>query len=342
MQIFRNQWRWQNILRTHRSESPSSYIYFSGPLADLIGLPGTQSKPIWRLEPNVFHVREPAPIYLIFRSCSYEFLKAIRNEKPGEIVFFIDDNIWEIGEESYLPADYRKRLLKYKSDIFQPLCELADIIISPSAKILEHYTEKSSIQIEPALIGDVSTLEHFDTANEPIELVFCGTRSHLVDLDMIAPDLRRLLDDFPNLRLTTFLGRHVPRLLQHPQSTRLQPMTWTAYRQFQRENNFHISVSPAIDTAFNQSRSISRMMDNAYFGAAGLFTDQNPFSQVIDHGRNGLLVDSSNGNWYEAVSQLIDNPKELVGLAYNGQITARKIGDRSVRRRFLLNFLGLS
>lgn len=342
MKIFQNQWRWQNILRSQPVESPSAFIYFSGPLAELIGPRDEMSKPIWRLEPNVFQVREPDPIYLIFRRCSHRFLQEIQTKKPGKIVFFIDDNIWEVGEESCLPEDYRKRLLQYKSEIFLPLGEIADTIISPSASILEHYAGKNCVLIAPSLVGDVSALKHFDAAGEPVEMVFCGTRSHLADLEMIAPDLRRLLDDFPNLRFTTFLGRHVPRLLQHRQSTHLRPMNWPTYRQFQQENNFHISVSPAIDSAFNQSRSISRMMDNAYFGAAGLFTDQKPFNEIIDHGLNGMLVDSSNGNWYEAISRLINNPKGLVALAYNGQITAGGIGDRVVHRRFLLNFLGLS
>jgi len=48
-------------------------------------------------------------------------------------------------------------------------------------------------------------------------------------------------------------------------------MSWEKYRAFVACHRFHIAIAPALDTAFNRSRSLSRLHDHAAYGAAGLF-----------------------------------------------------------------------
>ncbi len=325
-----------------RHDNPTSEIYFTGPLADLIGPAEMASASIRRVEPNVFEILDDEPATIIFRGCSERFLRKLQSAPQRQIILFMDDNLWVLDDDLFLPADYRARLLKFRTRIFFPLLALADLLISPSEKILEHAGGKSTALVHPGLIGAPSPLAHYQDGSQRVEMIFSGTRSHLADLEMIAEDLRRLLVNFPQLHLTTVLGRHSPRSLRCRNAIHLPPMSWPRYKGFLLKRHFHIALVPAINSAFNRSRSISRLLDNAYFGAAGLYSNQAPFANFLDHDVNGLLVDTGNGSWYETIVNLIKDRDQILKLASEGQSRAREIGNTARLREFWLKTLTLT
>jgi hypothetical protein len=125
-----------------------------------------------------------------------------------------------------------------------------------------------------------------------------------------------------------FPGQHAPQSLQRMPNVRNHaPMPWDVYRNFVRSNRFHVGIAPSRATAFNRSRSISRFHDHAAYGATGVYSDQAPFSGVVDHGKTGLLVNNDNESWYRMLSDVVRRMGDLRTMAQEAATTSLALGD---------------
>ena len=119
-------------------------------------------------------------------------------------------------------------------------------------------------------------------------------------------------------------------------------MGWQQYRRFVHAHKFHIAVAPALPTPFNHARSISKLHDHAALGAAGIYTSQAPFDQIVSHGRSGLLLGNDPAEWRDTLSDLAGNRQEVLKLARGGQVLSATLGSMSRVRKFWMDELGLT
>ena len=313
------------------SETPTTAIYFTNVFHDLIDRPGS-GRSISRIEPNAFYVAGKRETTVVFRYASPSLLRSLQDRRQGRVFYVLDDNVAAGAADDALPVDYRHRLFRFHHKFVKPMCDLADEVIAPSQSILDALGVRNSSIISPGLIHQLPGLEHHDS--DDVRIVFNGTRSHLHDFEMIAPVLQRLVDTYPNVSLTTFLGKHAPADLQGDQVHHLPPMRWEDYRRFMRHNRFHIALGPARETLFNLARSPSRILDNAGFGAVGVYSARRPFNRWITNGENGLLIADGESHWQEGLEGLINNAALRKTIAQAAAGLASDIGDTSKLKRF--------
>ena len=325
---------------TSQKTLPSASIYFSEPLADLIGSRRHQSdRPIRKISRNVYGCGNCA---VIIRYASPRDLQMLEAESFEKVYLLIDDDIFSLGENDGLPADYRRRLLGYREGPFRRLLELVTHVVAPSERILASYLRKRALQLDPAQCHQAGALVHHDRTRH-FDVVFAATRSHLQDLNHMAVALAEFLKARPEARLTTFLNGHAPRALKHmPNAIHLPVMEWSRYRVFVAENRFHAAIAPALDTAFNRARSISRLHDHAAFGAAGIYSRQPPFAGIVSDGQSGLLLANNPGEWRDALIRLAESREQTQGLAAGGQILSQTLGDMRRVRNFWLRELNFA
>lgn len=323
------------------TEVPSTSIYFTRLLADLISDTKDLHYPIWRIESNVFHVHGKSPTTIVMRYCSPTLRDALLEGRLGRLILFVDDNFWALDRGSGLDRRYRRRLSRYRDTTLAPLLALADPLTVSSDEIARSAKVPSFARVDPAMIRSAARLNHFEAADRRLSVVFPATRSHLVDLEMIAEELAAFLKDHPTAHLTTFLGPHAPGCLRLGNADHRAALSWERYEKVLEEERFHLSVAPAVDSLFNRSRSLTRILDNAYLGAAGLYSDANPFRQVVENGRSGILVPHGRGAWYAALRNAFENPGALAGTAAGGQALAAEVGDPVKWRGFWLALLGI-
>ncbi len=319
---------------------PSISLYFADPLADLIGGQGEHpERPIQRLSRTVFSYGDTA---VVVRYAQKRDLLVLRSQPFAKIYLLIDDDLESLNESDGLPSDYRERLIGYRDGPYRRLMEIVTDVVAPSENILRTYHRKRAVQLDPAQCHQAGALGHHD-AKRPFDIVFAATRSHLQDLNHIAPALAEALHARPDLRLTTFLNGHAPRPLRHlPNAIHLPMMEWNRYRAFVAENRFHAAIAPALDTPFNRARSISKLHDHAAFGAAGIYSAQQPFDRIVTHNKSGILLSNDPAEWRDTLLDLAGRRERVQRLAAGGQVLSQTLGDMRRVRNFWLRELGLS
>lgn len=319
---------------------PSIALYFADPLADLICPDGVDpSRPIHRLSRTIFACGSSA---IVVRYAARRELAMLRRRRFRRVYLLIDDDLESLKDGDGLPADYRRRLVAYRDGPFQRLMEMVTDVVAPSEHILASYGRKRAIRLDPAQCHQAAGLVHHNV-KRPFDIVFAATRSHLEDFGHIAPALAEVLQRRPDARLTTFLNGHAPRSLRLlPNAIHLPMMEWSRYRAYVAENRFHLAVAPALDTPFNRARSISKLHDHAAYGAAGLYSRQEPFDRIVIHNKSGLLLSNDPSEWRDTILGLCERRDLTLKLAAGGQILSQTLGDMRKVRSFWLRELGIT
>ena len=319
---------------------PSISLYFADPLADLISPDGEDtSRPIQRLSRTVFASDRAA---IVVRYAAKRELAMLRGRRFERIYLLIDDDLESLTENDGLPSDYRRRLMAYRDGPFRRLLDIVTDVVAPSEKILSSYRRKRAVKLDPAQCHQAGALVHHNLSR-PFDIVFAATRSHLQDLGHIAPALAEVLRQRPDARLTTFLNGHAPRSLRMlSNAIHLPMMEWSRYRAFVAENRFHVAIAPALDTPFNRARSISKLHDHAAFGAAGVYSRQEPFDRIVINGKSGLLLSNDPAEWRDTLLDLANRPEHTLKIAAGGQILSQTLGDMRRVRNFWMRELELA
>ena len=323
-----------------QKQIPSASLYFADPLADLIGSrAGAKERPIHKITRNLY-VSEGSAV--IIRYVTPRDLQVLETRRFEKVYLLIDDDMFALDHDDSLPADYRRRMLGYRDGLFRRLLDLVTHVVAPSENILAAYRRKRALQLDPAQCHKAGALVHHDKTRQ-FDVVFAATRSHLQDLNHMAPALAEFLAVCPEARLTTFLNGHAPKVLKHlANAIHLPTMDWSRYRVFVAENRFHAAIAPALDTPFNRARSISRLHDHAAFGAAGLYSRQPPFADAVAHGQSGLLLSNDPAEWRNTLIDLARARKHTMDLAAGGQVLSRALGDMARVRNFWMQELNFA
>jgi hypothetical protein len=323
------------------AEIPTTTLYFSGPLHDLIA-PGAEpmdGRPITRIAPTVFGIGEDA---VVIRYTTMANLAALRRAK--RIFYVIDDDLFAAIRDKALPFAYRTRLGAFVRRILPHLLDLEPAIVAPSAAILSSgvFAHLSRSLLDPARYELAETFDHF-WSPKTVNCIFMGTRSHANDFASIEYGLLGACEAEPRLRITTFLGDHAPpSLRRHPQIINRHPLAWQDYQAILRDERYHIALAPALPTPLNRARSISKILDHAAVGAAGLFACQPPFEPYIANGDNGLLLGQDAEEWRLAILDLARNLPKARRIATAGRDLAAQLGNPKRVRDFWSERLLLS
>lgn len=282
----------------------------------------------WRLARWVLS-RQPGANLVLCRTLPERVLYWLerRRERFGRIVYLIDDDMPAASEDEALPAAYRRRMARIAA--MQPrLLTLADVVVASSEGLAARLESRhGDVRVlTPPLISPLPDLSHFDESC--CQVGFYGTRAHLADLQHIAPALRRLHDTSPHVSLEVMLGSHTPAELQGLE--RLESpnaMSWKGFRGYQQRRRIHIGLAPLLDSAFNRGKSFIKFLDISAMGGVGVYSRRPPYTEIVEHGVTGLLVDDTPQAWFDALSYLIERPDLARRMAENAARVARERGD---------------
>lgn len=271
---------------------------------------------------------------LLCRSLPLSWLRWLERHRHafGRIAYLIDDDIVAAATDPALPAAYQKRMNRIAT--LQPrLLALSDEVMTCSEALAKCFTPRHRCVsvLTPPLIAKLPGHEHFvspPSLQAPWRIGFHGTRAHLNDLLHITPALWALQQTRNDTQLEVMLGKHTPKaLLGLPNLVAPDPLPWHAFRTYQASHRFHIGLAPLLDSPFNQGKSFIKFLDIAAMGGVGVYSNRYPYTEIVRHGENGLLVDDSPNEWQAALHYLLNNPALTAQMAQQATVDAQRIGN---------------
>jgi len=138
---------------------------------------------------------------------------------------------------------------------------------------------------------------------------YMGGHSHRPDLAMLLPALRSILEKYPQRIKFHFWGIDPPQeLMPYSEVDWFPPPSFNyqdfvAYFQTQEAD---IVIAPLQDNLFNTCKSPIKYFEYSANGMPGVYSNIQPYSEVISDGEDGFLASSIN-DWVDKLSLLIED-----------------------------------
>lgn len=82
---------------------------------------------------------------------------------------------------------------------------------------------------------------------------------------------------------------------------------YNSYIRQMSEVQWDIGVAPLPESDFHSCKYYNKFLEYGSIGAAGIYSNVQPYKQIIQNQVNGLLVENTDEAWIEGLSTLIDN-----------------------------------
>lgn len=265
---------------------------------------------------------------LIVRSLGDRWMRLIERyrESFGRIVYLIDDDLGAVTRTEGLPAAYVSRLSGLA--MRQPaLLALADEVVACcDALVAQLAREHANVSLlTPPMLASAAELADFTQPDWTIG--YHGTRAHRDDIAHLAPALKAVMTSHPQTRLEIMMGRHVPETLSD--IARLETpeaLPWKAFQAYQATRRVQIGLAPLLESPFNRGKSWIKFLDIAAMGGVGIYSRRAPYTEIVEHGVDGLLVGDDPLEWQAALEQLLADPLATQAMAERAQFKARELG----------------
>jgi hypothetical protein len=148
---------------------------------------------------------------------------------------------------------------------------------------------------------------------------YMGSKGHQEDLNAIAPEIGRILSDYPQTRFETFGTIDLPEALRSFGGRVRSHPTKPDYAEFLnqlRRLNWAIGLAPLQDTEFNRCKTPSKYVEYTACGIPTIASDGHVYSQfpLETH-----ILRAQPGEWYAKMQQLVESEALRETLVANGQ-----------------------
>jgi hypothetical protein len=229
-------------------------------------------------------------------------------------IYWMDDDLLDRSGFEVLPRKYAKKLRRlawsHRSTI---LAWCQDLWVS-TPTLAERYASWSPELIP--LRPQVRVLEQI----RGFTLGYHGTASHRQELLWLYPLITELQDRYSHTFVELYGDDEVRRLYATVPRVRVHhPMPWEHYRQLTAGQRLDCLLCPLLDNRFNGARAAVKFFDAARLGALGLYSDRLPYSNLIKHGEDGLLLANHPTQWLDAIERLLSDPQARDRMAATAQ-----------------------
>lgn len=320
-----------------RRASPTVDLYFLDACAALVG----DGRPIRRLAPTVFASDRTR---LVMRHDT----GTPRARRDEELVYFLDDAVFEGVRDTTLPFSYRAKLWTVECAAAQRLLPRADVLVVSTEKVAESLPRgllrpgMRVVQLDPWWREPLPALSHFDDRSTT-EIAFLGAGTHVAAARFVAETFRLVCAAHPDVRLTVS-GNHARMMARMvpPEHLRvLKPVGWQEYRAQLATLRVHIALYPLPDTPFARARSINKLIEHAMVAAAPLYARGWPSGDAAAAVGAGLSLPADAVLWAQTIVGLATDRTRTTALADGAQRLARTLNRPELQRETWARLLRL-
>ncbi len=175
-----------------------------------------------------------------------------------------------------------------------------------------------------------------------IRIGYIGTPTHDKDLSVVAQAMQQIEKTFGSRVEIEVIGAFQDREPMFGKRVGLPKKN--DYPNFvdwlHRRVDWDIGIIPLAVDEFNKSKSYLKFLEYAALNMAVVCSNIEPYRSVVEHQKNGLLVDSDTGAWVQTISSLIENEALRKKLAESAFVTVSESHLLANGSSLLLDFLG--
>ena len=243
-------------------------------------------------------------VLICVRGCEYPTLRIVQAAKASGrfLIYFLDDDLLNIPSGNASTNYYRDNKIKVNLTRIIGLC---DVLWAVNQQILFQYGKfipRSILLRVPAKIW-----RQPPEASEQIHILYAGSADHSgLARELLVPVIQRLLKEYAGRVDFTFIGadpglRNTAGGTTHPY--------FESYDEYQKQvqaGDFSIGLAPAYDTPFYACKYYNKFIEYSSYGIAGIYSDCEPYRQIVTQEKNGLLCENTAEGWYQAIKCLLE------------------------------------
>lgn len=225
----------------------------------------------------------------------------------GRLVFFMDDDLFDLSSHAGLPLRYRWKLYRFALRHKAWLCQMGAELWVSTQWLADKYQTW-----QPRVLAPQSPY----TSCQPQKTFFYhGSASHMQEIRWLIPVVEEVLQRDPTLSFELIGNIKIRQLFSHlPRVHVLQPMSWPAYQALVCRHERIIGLAPLLPSPFNQARSATKFFDITQAGAVGIYADHPVYQSIIQHNHNGLLLPMEQKAWVAAILRLSSDEEHRLKL----------------------------
>lgn len=253
-----------------------------------------------------------ADIIISIRSSdSYELNIVSECKKAGKlVVYYLDDDLLNIPQHAASTEYFNSELVKKNIISIIGQC---DYLLTNNYKIREKYqkfVQKGAFIIKaPALL-----LEHVEPKGTPvitksiIKIGFSGGTDHKSNLEtFLMQPLYQLKSKYGDQIEFEFMGARPDFGDKFEYKFIPYQSGYGDYISVMEKIDWDIGVAPLPQSDFHACKYYNKFLEYGAIGAAGIYSNVDPYKQIINNKMNGLLVENTDKSWITALSTLIEN-----------------------------------
>ncbi len=303
-------------------DNPSSE-YFVLPNVQAYGCPVHQCK--WSDVPDRQELRDAVVVFVRYVPPAWKKLVAGSRSMLHELVFFMDDDLFDLGATRGLAPWYRFKLMRYSRWQVGWLRAMRAKLWVSTVWLAKKYANWEPFVVYPRPIADlrVDPSEH-----EGYTVFYHGSPTHREDIRWLYEVIHNVHAVDERIVFELIGGPTVRKLYQDlPYVNVVNPMEWPEYKRFLSSARRDIGLAPLVDHPFNHSRSYTKFFDITRAGAIGIYAENGAWRSIIRDGEDGFLLPMDQALWTKKIISLASDEALRTSVLINAQDLSRKLRD---------------
>lgn len=261
----------------------------------------------WKTLPKIEALDQATVIFVRYIPELWKSLITNERSRIAHIIYFMDDDLWDLNASSGLPWKYRLKLARHATLHQRWLRAMKAQIWLSTPWLIEKYQK-----VRPRLISPKPIFYYYDQPDHhksnQVRLFYHGSASHQSEIDWLYPIVKEALNKDDRLSFEIVGDQKVnSQYRKIDRCTVIHPMKWPTYKSFITASDRHIGLAPSLPHPFNKARSYTKFFDITATGAVGIYAKPGPCQNILTNQSDGIILDSNPNAWIEAILQLADD-----------------------------------
>ena len=219
-------------------------------------------------------------------------------------IYWMDDDLLDIDGYEVLPHKYAQKLRRLAWSQRGTILDWCQELWVSTPVLAERYAslnpEVIPLRPQPRILGQVNSFT----------IGYHGTASHRHELLWLYPLILMVQERYSHTSVELYGDEEMRRLYGSVPRVRVHhPVPWERYLQLTASQRLDCLLCPLMDNGFNRARAAVKFFDAARLNAVGLYSDRVPYSALVKHGEDGLLLADQRVQWLDAIDRLLNDPE---------------------------------